>query len=102
MILYSVHDKREFGRGFYINRHIMDNLLDFASVSERICKIKIKLTYYTLTLISTHTPTEEKLEVVKEEFYTSLEKVCDAVLNYDMKTLLGDFSAKLEKSPIQS
>jgi hypothetical protein len=43
----------------------MDNLLDFAPVSERICKIKVKLTYYNLTLISTHAPTEEKVEVVK-------------------------------------
>jgi hypothetical protein len=29
----------------------MDNLLDFAPVSERICKIKVKLTYYNLTWI---------------------------------------------------
>jgi len=96
MILYSVHDEREFGTGFYISRH-MHNLLDFAPVSERICKIKVKLTYYNLTLISTHAPTEEKLEVVKEEFYSSLEKVCVAVPNDDMKTLLGNFSAKVGK-----
>jgi len=94
MILYSVHDKHEFRTGFYISRHIMDNLLDFAPVSERICKTKVKLTYYNLTLISAHAPTEEKVEVVKEEFYSSLEKVCVAVPNDDMKTLLGDFSAK--------
>jgi hypothetical protein len=60
MILYSVHGKCEFGTGFYISRHT-DNLLDFAPVSERICKIKVKLTYYNLTLISTHAPTEQKL-----------------------------------------
>jgi len=51
MILCSVHDKHDFGTGFYMSRHIMDNLLDFAPVSERICKIKVKLTYYNLTWI---------------------------------------------------
>jgi len=63
MILYSVRDKHEFGMGFYMSRHIMDNLLDFAPVSERICKIKVKLTYYNLAWISTHAPTEEKLKL---------------------------------------
>jgi len=48
-----------------------------------------------LTLIRTHVPNEEKYEVVKEEFYSSLEKVCDAVPNYDMKTVLWDFSAEV-------
>jgi RNA binding exosome subunit len=48
-------------------------------------------------LILTHAPTEERDEVVKEEFYNSLEKVCDAASNEDMKTILGDFNAKVEK-----
>jgi Holliday junction resolvase len=97
MILYSVRDKHESGTGFYVSRHITENVLDFAPVSERICIIKVKLTYYNFTLISTHAPTEEKVEVVKKEFYSSLEKVCDAVPNDDIKTLLGDFSAKVGK-----
>jgi hypothetical protein len=48
-------------------------------------------------LISTHATTEEKHEVAEEEFYRSVEKVCDAVPNYDMKTVLGNFSAKVGK-----
>jgi len=68
VILCSVHDKHEFGMGFYMSRHIMDNLLDFAPVSERIYKIKVKLTYYNLTWISTHVPTEKKLKLSKKNF----------------------------------
>lgn len=47
MISYSRHksDKREFGIGFCIIRHIMDNFLDFESVSERICNIRVQLKY---------------------------------------------------------
>ena len=41
MILYSGHksDKYESGTGFYISRHITNNLLHFKPIYERICKI---------------------------------------------------------------
>jgi len=74
----------------------MDNLLDFELINEKICKIRIKLKYYNLT-ISTHSPTEEKEEAVKDEFYNSLEKVCDTIPNYDVKIILGDFNTKVGK-----
>ena len=48
-----------------------------------------------MTLISTHTPTEEKDGVAKEEIYISLEKVCDAVPNYNRKTILAHFNTKV-------
>jgi hypothetical protein len=51
------------------------------------------LVNYSLSLITTHAPAEEKDEVTKEEFYRSLEKVL-AVPNYYLKTVLGDFNAK--------
>jgi hypothetical protein len=40
-------------------------------------------------------PQLKRNEVVKEEFYSSLEKLHVAVLNYDIKTLLADFKAKV-------
>ena len=50
-----------------------------------------------MTSILTHAPTEERDEVVKEEFYISLEKVCDAAPNEDMKTILWDINTKVGK-----
>jgi len=54
MILCCGHnsDKHEFGRGFYFSIYIMDNLLDFKTLNERICKIVAKLKYYNLILIA--------------------------------------------------
>jgi len=74
----------------------MENVLDVEPVYERICKIWVKLKYCSLTLMSTHAPTDEKDEVAEEEFYSSLGKVCDAVPNY-MKKVRGDFNAKVGK-----
>jgi len=59
----------------------VDDLLDFEPIRERIYKLRVKLKYYNLIFISTNVPTEESDEVAKEEFYRSLEKVCDAVPN---------------------
>jgi len=68
VILYGGHksDKHEFGTGYYISKHSMDNLLAFEPINERVFKIRLKLKYYNLTLISTHASTEEKDEVSKE------------------------------------
>ena len=41
------------------NLHIMNNLSEFEPVNERICKIRVTVKCYNLTLISTHAPTEE-------------------------------------------
>jgi hypothetical protein len=67
----------------------MENVLDVEPVYERICKIWVKLKYCSLTLMSTHAPTDEKDEVAEEEFYSSLGKVCDAVPNYMKKSTRG-------------
>ena len=58
MFLYSGHksDRHEFGTGFFISRHIMNNLSDFEPVNERIYKIRVTVKYYNLILISTHAP----------------------------------------------
>jgi len=48
-------------------------------------------------LILTHAPTEERDEVVKEEFYSSLEKVCEADPNEDTETVLWYFNIKVGK-----
>jgi hypothetical protein len=49
-------------------------------------------------LLLIYAPTEENHELAKEEFHSSLEKVSEAVSNYDMKTILRDFNAKVGKA----
>jgi hypothetical protein len=48
LILYRRHKsaKHKFGTRFCSSRHVMDKLLDFEPVNERICKSRIKLKYY--------------------------------------------------------
>jgi len=74
MILYSEckSDKHGYVTGMYTNRHIVDNLLYFEPINERICKIGFKLNYYNLTLLLTNAPPEDKDDVTEEEFCSSL------------------------------
>jgi hypothetical protein len=49
-IFYSGHktDKHKFGKLFYISRYVMDNLLDFEPVHERICKFRVLILNVTI------------------------------------------------------
>jgi len=47
--------------------------------------------------MSIHAPTEETNKVAEDEFYSSLEKVCDAFPNSDMTRVLWDFNAEVRK-----
>ena len=58
----------------------MDKLLDFEPINERIFKSRVKLKYLQLEVDINNW---KKNEVVKEEFYSSLEKICGAVPNYE-------------------
>ena len=86
MILYTGHKVANMNlEGDFILVDTLCIIYWILNLRETICKFRVKLKYYNLTLMSTHYPTEEKDERTKDEFYSSLEKVCDAVPNYDIK-----------------
>jgi endonuclease/exonuclease/phosphatase family metal-dependent hydrolase len=47
-----------------------------------------------------HTPTEDKNENIKYNFYEELEQVLDQFPRYHMEILLGDFNAKVGREDI--
>jgi hypothetical protein len=69
--------------------------LDFEPVKEGISKIRVKLKYYNLTLISTTPQLKKKDVAAQQEFYSTLEKLCDVISIYDIKTIQRDFKAKI-------
>jgi endonuclease/exonuclease/phosphatase family metal-dependent hydrolase len=50
---------------------------------------------HCIIVLNAHAPTEEKSDDSKDSFYEELEQVFDNFPKYHMKTLLGDFNAKL-------
>jgi hypothetical protein len=51
-------------------------------------------------VIGCHAPTEDKTDDVKDSFYEEMERVFGKFPKYHMKTLLGDFNAKVGREDI--
>uniref|UniRef100_A0A8D9AYK2 Craniofacial development protein 2 n=1 Tax=Cacopsylla melanoneura TaxID=428564 RepID=A0A8D9AYK2_9HEMI len=103
-LIYSGPDSKtgQFGTGFLINKTVRDSILDYQTVDDRICKIRLKGKFRNVSIISAHAPTEEKLDEDKERFYETLDEVLSHVQKYDMVLVMGDFNAKIGKLESQS
>lgn len=64
-----------------------------------MCIIKHKTKFHTIENV--HNPTKDKDELQKD-FYCKLESVINKISSYDMRTILGDFSAKTAKEEIHA
>jgi hypothetical protein len=53
-----------------------------------------------MIVLNVHTPTEDKIDDIKDTFYRALEHIFDKFPKYHMKMLLGDFNAKVGKEGI--
>jgi hypothetical protein len=53
-----------------------------------------------IIVLNVHAPTQDKNDDVKDSFYGELERVFNKFLKYHMKSLLGDFSAKVGREVI--
>jgi hypothetical protein len=56
--------------------------------------------FQNISLINAHAPTEEKEELEKEAFYQKVEEVYDSCPSNDIKTVLGDWNAKVGREEI--
>jgi hypothetical protein len=55
---------------------------------------------YDIIVLVVHAPTEFTIDDVKHSFYDELETVFDKIPKYHMKTVLGDFNAKVGREDI--
>jgi len=73
---------------------------DFKIINERMCCLRLKAKWFSCTLMNVHTPTNEKTEEIKEEFYSLLEQNITQIARSDTKIILGDFIAKVGEESI--
>jgi hypothetical protein len=57
--------------------------------------IILKGSWYDIIILNVHAPTEVKDNDIKNSFYEEIEQALDQFPRYHMKTLLGDFNAKV-------
>jgi hypothetical protein len=65
--------------------------MSYAIVRDHSCNIVV---------LNVHTPYEDRSDEIKDSFYEELGCVFEQIPRYDMKILLGDSSAKVEREDI--
>lgn len=86
---------RDFGTAFLLKAKHKQSVLSFEPLSERMCKLRLKGKFCNITAISTHAPTEDKDDDVKDAFYEDLRRAVESTPKHDALLLLGDFNAKV-------
>jgi exonuclease III len=96
---YSGNEDRQGNRGvgFIVSKKINRSVLGFTPICDRICTLRIKGKFHNITFINVYAPTDDTEDEITDEFYATLQLVCDELPKYDAVITLGDFNAKLGK-----
>ena len=89
------NDRNNFGTGFLIHKKVKNHILNFKSVDERICYLRLKGKFYNTSIICAHAPTEEKEDEIKNSFYDRLDRTFQQIPKHDAVMVMGDFNAKV-------
>uniref|UniRef100_A0A8D8XD96 Craniofacial development protein 2 n=1 Tax=Cacopsylla melanoneura TaxID=428564 RepID=A0A8D8XD96_9HEMI len=84
-----------FGTGFLINKTVRGSILDYQTVNDRICKIRLKGKFRNVSIVSVHAPPDEKSEDEKDSFYETLDEVLSHIPRYDLTLVMDDFNAQI-------
>jgi exonuclease III len=99
---YSGYDVRQGNRGvgFIISKKVSRSVLGFLPVCDRICTLRAKGKFHNITFINVYAPTEDNEDEIVDEFYETLQVVCDEIPKHDAIITLGDFNAKLGREQL--
>jgi hypothetical protein len=53
--------EKEFGVAFIVHKVTKRNIMAFTSINKRICTLRIKTKFFTLSIITVHVPTERRI-----------------------------------------
>jgi exonuclease III len=96
-IFYSSNTNNTFGTEFVVREDLKGVVMGFQPLNVRMCTLRIRARFFSITFICVHVPTEEADDEDKESFYDKLEATYNWVPGHDVKIVLGDTNAKIGK-----
>ena len=91
---------RNVGVAFIVDKAMRSSIIQFTPINERICTLRMRTRFFNLSIVNCHSPTEEKDENIKDEFYDKLGRIFDSLPSNDIKIIMGDLNAKIGKEEI--
>ena len=88
------------GTGFFVHHRIVSAVKRVDFVNDRMPYIDLRDRWCNIIVLNVHVPSEEKGDDSKESFYVELEQVFNHFHKYHMKTVSGDFNAKVGRGNI--
>jgi hypothetical protein len=79
------NENHKTGTGFFVNKRIVSTLKRVEFVSDRMSYIRLRGRWCNIIVLNVHTPTENKIDVIKDRFYEELEQVFNKFLKYHIK-----------------
>jgi hypothetical protein len=83
------------GVGILLSSRMKENLLEWAPISERLMKARIKAKHRNITIVLGYAPTESETLEEKDSFYEAAAGVLAVVPRRDVILLMGDFNARV-------
>ena len=98
IIFYSCDKKeRKLGTGFVINKKVKYFIMNFQPKSPRMCRLRIRGNFLNYSIISVHSPTDDKSDIENDAFYDELRNLYDASPKHDVKLIVGDVNCNIQK-----
>jgi hypothetical protein len=90
----------QLGTGFFVHKRIVWARRRVVFISDRMSYMILSCRWCSIILLNVHAPCEDKGDDVKDSFYKELWHVFYQFRRYDMKILLGYFTAKAGRENI--
>ena len=94
-IYYSGREKHQEGVGFIVRKELINAVLNYTTISNRVISIRLKASPINITIIQIYAPTSTYNDEEIEQFYETVDNTIQESHKKNILIVQGDFNAKI-------